>query len=111
MAIVSGFLLLFITAIITEPGRAELAEQPQTEDLGDDAIKASQYGISNLKIIVPKLIDWTAEDGKDYADLKTMYGQVLSQYNRYMGHVASNIGGVYENYKTYDQEGAVYIYV
>lgn len=83
----------------------------QTEDLGDDAIKASDYGIANLKRIVPNLIEWTSEDGKDYADLNTMYGQVLSQYNRYMGHVAANIGGVYEYYKTYDQEGAVYTHV
>ncbi|MCF6352788.1 MAG: zinc-dependent metalloprotease [Cyclobacteriaceae bacterium] len=80
----------------------------QTEDLGNDAIKASNYGIANLKIIVPKLIEWTAEYGKDYANLKTMYGQVLSQYNRYMGHVASNIGGVYQIYKTSDQVGPVY---
>ncbi len=83
----------------------------QTEDLGDDAIKASTYGIENLKRIVPKLEEWTAEDGKDYDDLKTLYGQVLSQYNRYMGHVSNNIGGVYEHHKTYDQEGAVYTYV
>ena len=83
----------------------------QTEDLGDDAILASHYGILNLKRIVPNLIKWTAEDGKNYDDLQTMYGQVLSQFNRYMGHVASNIGGVYENYKTYDQEGAVYSHV
>ncbi|WP_299443446.1 zinc-dependent metalloprotease [uncultured Aquimarina sp.] len=83
----------------------------QTEDLGDDAVKASTYGIANLKRIVPNLIKWTAEDGKNYNDLQTMYGQVLSQYNRYMGHVASNIGGVYEYYKTYDQEGAVYTHV
>ena len=83
----------------------------QTEDLGDDAIKASNYGIANLKRIVPNLIDWTSEDGKNYDDLQTMYGQVLSQYNRYMGHVASNIGGVYEYFKTYDQEGAVYTHV
>ncbi|WP_114491610.1 zinc-dependent metalloprotease [Candidatus Ulvibacter alkanivorans] len=83
----------------------------QTEDLGDDAVKASNYGIMNLKRIVPNLIQWTAEDGKDYEDLKTMYGQVLGQYNRYMGHVSSNIGGVYEYYKTYDQEGAVYTHV
>ncbi|WP_051209858.1 zinc-dependent metalloprotease [Gelidibacter mesophilus] len=80
----------------------------QTEDLGDDAMKASAYGIANLKRIVPKLIEWTAEDGKDYDDLGTMYGEVLGQYNRYMGHVTANIGGVYEIYKTYDQEGAVY---
>jgi len=83
----------------------------QTEDLGDDAIKASDYGIANLKRIVPQLNNWTKEDGKDYADLKTMYGQVLSQYNRYMGHVTGNIGGVYEYYKTSDQDGAVYVHV
>ncbi|MCF6167133.1 zinc-dependent metalloprotease [Lutibacter sp.] len=83
----------------------------QTEDLGDNAIKASSYGIANLKRIVPNLINWTAEKGKNYDDLKTMYGHVISQFNRYMGHVSSNIGGVYENYKTYDQEGAVYTYV
>ncbi|MEM6721805.1 MAG: zinc-dependent metalloprotease [Bacteroidota bacterium] len=83
----------------------------QTEDIGDDAVNASFYGIKNLKRIVPNLIDWTAEDGKNYDDLDEMYGQVLSQFNRYMGHVSSNIGGVYEHYKTYDQEGAVYIHV
>ncbi len=83
----------------------------QTEDLGDDAMLASEYGIKNLKRIVPKLIEWTAEDGKDYDDLDDLYGQVLSQYNRYMGHVTANIGGVYEYYKTYDQEGAVYTHV
>ncbi len=83
----------------------------QTEDLGDDTMKASTYGIANLKRIVPNLIEWTAEDGKSYDDLQELYGQVLSQFNRYMGHVANNIGGVYENYKTYDQEGAVYTYV
>ena len=83
----------------------------QTEDLGDDAIKASLYGIANLKRIVPNLIEWTAEDGKDYSDLQSLYGQVLGQYNRYMGHVSSNIGGVYEHYKTYDQDGAVYTHV
>ena len=83
----------------------------QTEDLGDDAMKASSYGIANLKRIVPNLIEWTAEDGKNYDDLKDLYEQVLGQYNRYMGHVSSNIGGVYEHYKTYDQEGAVYTHV
>mgnify|MGYP001030680374 FL=1 len=83
----------------------------QTEDLGDDAIKASTYGIANLKRIVPNLIEWTAEDGKDYQDLQDLYNQVLSQFNRYMGHVAANVGGVYEYYKTYDQAGAVYTHV
>ena len=40
-----------------------------------------------------------------------MYGHVVSQFNRYMGHVSSNVGGVYENFKTSDQAGAVYTHV
>lgn len=83
----------------------------QTEDLGDDAVLASTYGIKNLQRIVPNLIEWTTKDGETYDDLAQMYGQVLSQFNRYMGHVANNIGGVYEHYKTADQEGAVYTHV
>jgi len=83
----------------------------QTEDLGDDAVKASEYGIANLKRIVPNLMEWTTEEGQDYSDLKTMYGQVVNQYRRYMGHVANNIGGVYEYYKAAGQDGAVYTHV
>lgn len=92
-------------------GSAGIDPSSQTEDLGDDAVKASEYGILNLKRIVPNLTKWTSEDGKDYSDLQTMYGQVLTQFNRYMGHVSSNIGGVYQYYKTYDQEGPVYTHV
>ena len=92
-------------------GSAGIDPSSQTEDLGDDAVKASEYGILNLKRIIPNLNKWTSEDGKDYSDLQTMYGQVLSQFNRYMGHVSSNIGGVYQYYKTYDQEGPVYTHV
>lgn len=91
--------------------RGVIDPSSQTEDLGDDAMKASAYGIANLKRIVPNLIEWTAEEGQNYDELDKMYGQVLSQYNRYMGHVAANVGGVYEMYKTYDQEGAVYTHV
>ena len=92
-------------------GSAGIDPSSQTEDLGDDAVKASEYGILNLKRIIPNLNKWTSEDGKDYSDLQTMYGQVLSQFNRYMGHVSSNIGGVYQYYKTYDQECPVYTHV
>ena len=56
-------------------------------------------------------MEWTTEAGKDYEDLETMYGQVVAQFRRYMGHVSNNIGGVYEYYKTADQEGAVYTHV
>ncbi|MGB3590797.1 MAG: zinc-dependent metalloprotease [Nonlabens sp.] len=80
----------------------------QTEDLGDDSMKASEYGIKNLKRIVPKLNEWTGEEGQNYDELENMYGQLVGQFNRYMGHVAGNVGGVKETYKAYGQEGAVY---
>lgn len=83
----------------------------QTEDLGDNAMKASDYGIKNLKRILPNLEKWTTEEGETYNELRTMYGQLLGQYNRYMGHVSSNIGGVYEHYKAVGQDGAVYTHV
>jgi hypothetical protein len=83
----------------------------QSEDLGDDAVKASQYGIANLKRILPNIEKWTFEEGKPYDNLKELYGEVLGQWNRYMGHVRSNIGGIYENDKTYEQKGPVYTHV
>lgn len=83
----------------------------QSEDLGDDAVKASQYGIANLKRILPNIEKWTYEEGKPYDNLRELYGEVLGQWNRYMGHVRSNIGGIYENDKTYEQKGPVYTHV
>jgi hypothetical protein len=80
----------------------------QSEDLGDNAMKASEYGIKNLKLILPHLIEWTKEDGESYTNLATMYGELTGQLSRYMGHVAKNVGGVYETPKTFDMPGAQY---
>ena len=92
-------------------GSSSIDPSSQTEDLGDDAIKASNYGIANLKRIVPNLMEWTTQDGENYDELQYLYGQVLSQFRRYLGHVSTNVGGVYQFYKTSDQEGAVYTHV
>ena len=92
-------------------GSSSIDPSSQTEDLGNDAIKASNYGIANLKRIDPNLIEWTTEDGENYEELQYLYGQVLSQFRRYLGHVSTNVGGVYQYYKTSDQEGAVYTHV
>ena len=83
----------------------------QSEDLGDDAVKASTYGIANLKRIVPNIEKWTFEEGKSYDNLQELYGEVIAQWSRYMGHVRSNIGGIYENTKTYEQKGPVFTHV
>jgi hypothetical protein len=93
-------------------GRAGVGDpSAQTEDLGDDAMKASEYGIKNLKRILPELRTWTFEEGEDYDELKELYNQVVGQYRRYMGHVVTNVGGAYEYLKTQDQEGPVYVLV
>jgi uncharacterized protein YigA (DUF484 family) len=83
----------------------------QTEDIGDDSMEASELGIRNLQRILDKLMEWATQEGKNYEDLEELYGQVLSQFNRYNGHVVSNVGGVYEYFKTADQDGAVYTHV
>ncbi len=83
----------------------------QSEDLGDNAMLASEYGIKNLKRIMPNLIEWTTEEDKpykDYSDLEEMYGQVVGQFSRYMGHVRNNIGGIYEVYRSSGSGEAVY---
>jgi len=83
----------------------------QSEDLGDNAMKASTYGIANLKVILPQIEAWTFEKGEDFDNLEEIYTEVLIQFNRYMGHVTANIGGMNENFKTYDQTGPVYSFV
>ena len=80
----------------------------QNEDLSDNAMKASTYGIKNLKVILNNLPLWTKEPADGYDNLSNMYGQLTTQFGRYMGHVAKNIGGVYENPKTVEQAGPVY---
>ncbi len=80
----------------------------QTEDLSDNAMKASDYGIMNLKRILPNLPAWSAEDGEHYQELQELYDNVVSQFRRYMGHVTKNVGGIYDSPKTYDEPGAVF---
>ncbi len=82
----------------------------QTEDLGNDAMKASTYGIKNLQYMMPQLLKWTKEDNKDYKSLSEIYGQLTTQFNRYMIHVTRNVGGIYLTPKTVEQAGNVYEY-
>ena len=68
----------------------------QTENIGDDPIKASSYGLSNLKIVAKNLIDWTLSPNDNYDDLAELYGEMVGVYRRYIYHVHSMIGGVYQ---------------
>ena len=89
-------------------GRGGIDPNSQTECIGDDAIKASTYGLANLKQVVPNLVKWTSTPGKDYDDLEELYGELIGVWSRYIGHVVTNIGGVYETLKTTEQRGVIY---
>ncbi|QBO58075.1 zinc-dependent metalloprotease [Chryseobacterium salivictor] len=80
----------------------------QSEQVGDDAMIASAYGIKNLKRIVDNLQDWTKKPNEDFSNLSIMYDQVTGQFSRYLGHVSKYIGGQLETPKTIEQSGSVY---
>ena len=64
-----------------------------TEDLGDNAMLASTYGIANLKRVLAQIPEWNKEEADMYANVSRMYDAVVSQFGRYLGHVSANIGG------------------
>jgi len=80
----------------------------QNEDLGDNAMIASEYGVKNLQRIVPNLPEWTKEEAEDFDYVQEMYGSVFDQFRRYTGHVTKWVGGIFETPKTSDQQGVVY---
>jgi hypothetical protein len=80
----------------------------QREQVGDDAMKGSMYGIKNLQRIIPNLLDWTREPNHDYSNLREMYSAVTSQFTQYMNHVAKYVGGIMETPRTVEEKGAVY---
>ena len=83
----------------------------QTESLGDNNMKAGEYGIKNLKWILPKMQGWVNEKGENYETLTQIYNEVFSQFSRYNSHVVTNIGGVFTDLKTTDQDGPVFTVV
>lgn len=80
----------------------------QTEDIGNDAIKASNYALKNLKYVAENLPEWTSEQTNDYDDLDELYGELQTCYYRYVNHVLNYVGGVKENLITPSQDGTYY---
>lgn len=81
----------------------------QHEDLSNDAVKASKYGIKNLRWIITRLPEWSAEPNKGYSSLSRMYNSLVRQYRNYVRHVMKNIGGLEETPKTVEQAGDIFV--
>jgi len=80
----------------------------QTEDMGDDPVASSGYGIANLKAVAPNLVAWTSTPGENFDDLEELYGELVGQWGRYVGHVITLVGGRYQNAKSADQGEPVF---
>ncbi len=82
--------------------------ESQTEGIGNNQVKASTYGVNNLKIVAENLKSWTSDQTNNYDDLSELHQELLGVFNRYSGHVTGIIGGVIENNKKPQQEGYIY---
>lgn len=69
----------------------------QTEDLGDNAMISSEYGIKNLKRVMLNIEAWTAQPDDQTDDLSTIYRSVFAQFQRYVNHVQRYINGQYSD--------------
>ena len=67
------------------------------EDLGDDPVKASEYGRRNLQYLLKHINDWVADKDKDFEFRSAVYDEVVYAYVRYLSFVLGDIGGIYLN--------------
>ena len=67
----------------------------QTEDLGDDLVRANTLGMKNLKLVTSNLANWTKEEGNSRKNMFRVYEAIIGQYIKYISHVANVIGGVH----------------
>lgn len=80
----------------------------QNEDLGDDAVLASTYGIKNLQRIAPQLKSWMYKPDEDQDDLYKAYSALWGQFGLYIGHVTKNVGGVYHTIRMNNENKPVF---
>ena len=81
----------------------------QTEALGDDPVKATRYGVENIKRLVPMLVTATTTDRlQDFDLLNDFYGRVIGQWALEMNHVAVVVGGVWRHEKYASQTGVIH---
>lgn len=77
------------------------------EDLGDDPVKAGEYGIKNLKYILGHLDQWIGND-PDASHRFDLYSAIAAQYYRYILNAVYNVGGIYLTQVKEGTAGQVY---
>ena len=64
--------------------------------MGNDAIKASEYGLRNLQIVERNLYNWVKKD-EDSRIKEKLYLTIAQQRYAFFKRVLSNVGGIYLN--------------
>lgn len=65
-----------------------------SEDLSNDPIKASNYGMRNLRYVIENIDTWIQDDPSS-KHKSALYQETLIQGLRYISNVYSNVGGIY----------------
>ena len=96
-----------------QPQRTAIDPRALSEDLGDDAVKSARYGIANLKRIMPHLVEWTrtGDPSQTYDEASEYYSGIISQWRLFLYHVLANVGGIYLERSTIDENKPAYTFV
>lgn len=94
-----------------QDGNGTIDPRSQSEDLGNDAMKASEYGLKNLKRVVSKILNWTYDKDESYYETGKLYIGAIGQWNLYNYHVLANVGGIYLNTTVHGDNKPSYVAV
>jgi len=92
-----------------QDGDSTIDPRSQSEDLGDDAMKASEYGLKNLKRVVSNILEWSYDKDESYYQTGKLYIGAIGQWNLYNYHVLNNLGGIYLNTTVHGDNKASYV--
>ncbi|MDQ0109620.1 hypothetical protein J2T02_004764 [Chitinophaga terrae (ex Kim and Jung 2007)] len=80
----------------------------QTEDLGDDAVKANTYGIMNMKRVFAEISKYSFEDGGQRQLMHDIFEVGVLRYLGLIANVSKYIGGVTYEIKEDEDEAPSY---
>lgn len=91
-----------------QQGFSPIDPRSQTEDVGDDPVRASTLGLANLKRVMPTFIEWTTREFNDYDDLEEIYTESIYHWRELMLHVVTIVGGVHVTPRRPSEPGRIY---
>lgn len=79
-----------------ENAQAQVDPTVQMEDLSNDPVEATMWGLKNIDRVAGLIVPATTKYGEDYTILQQMYGSLLNQRMMELFHVTKLVGGEVE---------------